>query len=90
MVSSRHCALVICFDSEIKEFDFIKNLDESCIYKKISGSVRAYLILYVDDILLMGNNVVMLMLTKFWLSSKFSMKDLGDVTFILGIRIYRD
>ena len=44
----------------------------------------------MDDILLMGNNVGMLMTIKVWLSSKFSMKDLGDVTFILGICVYRD
>ncbi|MBT0647087.1 hypothetical protein KJJ93_29280, partial [Escherichia coli] len=27
---------------------------------------------------------------KLWLSSNFSMKDLGDATYILGIKIYRD
>ena len=73
----------IRFDNEIKEFGFIRNPDEPCIYKKVSGSARAFLILYVDDILLMGNDIGMLMSIKVWLSNKFSMKDLGEVTYIL-------
>ena len=30
---------------------------EACIYKKVSGSSVAFLILYVDDILLIGNDI---------------------------------
>ena len=40
------------FDDAIKEFGFIKNEDEPCVYKRISGSTVIFLILYVDDILL--------------------------------------
>ena len=80
----------IFFDNEIKEFSFIRNSDKPCIYNKVSGSARAFLILYLDDILLIGNDIGMLMSIKLWLSNKFSIKDLRDVTYILGIRIYRD
>ncbi|GJV74202.1 retrotransposon protein, putative, ty1-copia subclass [Tanacetum coccineum] len=48
------------------------------------------IILYVDDILLMGNNIPMLQDVKYWLGKCFSMKDLGDAVYILGIKIYRD
>ena len=44
----------------------------------------------MDDVLLIGNDVDMLISTKVWLSSKFSVKDLEDVTFILGICIYKE
>ncbi|GJY35639.1 retrotransposon protein, putative, ty1-copia subclass [Tanacetum coccineum] len=44
------------FDDEIKKFGFAQNPDEPCVYLKASGSYVAILILYVDDILLMGNN----------------------------------
>lgn len=44
----------------------------------------------MDDILLMGNNICMLMSIKLWLSNKFSMKDLRDVIYIMGIHVYRD
>ena len=49
-----------------------------------------FLILYVDDILLIGNNVSMLNSVKESLNGKFSMKDLGEAVYILGIKIYRD
>ena len=65
-------------------------MDEPCIYKKVNGSARAYLILYADDIHLIGNDIGMLMSIKLWVSNRFSMKDLGEVICILGIRIYRD
>src|SRR6266536_103517 len=42
----------IRFDEVIKVFGFIQTFGESCIYKKVSGSSVAFLILYVDDILL--------------------------------------
>ena len=44
----------------MKEFDFSQNQDEVFVYKKVSGGVVMLLILYVDDILLMGNNISML------------------------------
>jgi hypothetical protein len=49
-----------------------------------------FMILYVDDILLIGNDVRMLEDTKESLERCFSMKDLGEATYILGTRIYRD
>ncbi|KAL0405577.1 UNVERIFIED_CONTAM: hypothetical protein Slati_3871600 [Sesamum latifolium] len=42
------------FDEVIRGYDFIKNDYDPCVYKKISGSLVAYLVLYVDDILLIG------------------------------------
>ena len=60
------------------------------MYKKTSGSAVIFLMLYVDDILLMGNDVLVLQSVKIWLSKNFSMKDLREATYILGIKIYRD
>ena len=54
----------IRFDMTVKEFDFIKNEDEPCVYKKTSGSAIVLLILYVDDILLIGNDILMLQPVK--------------------------
>ena len=46
--------------------------------------------LHVDDILLIGNKVSVLQFIKIWLSKNFSMKDLREATYILGIKIYRE
>ena len=78
------------FDEEIRSYNFIKNEDEPCVYKKISGSTITFLVLYVDDILLIRNDVGMLSSVKAWRSKNFSVKDLGEATYVLGIHIYRD
>ncbi|GKA68846.1 zinc finger, CCHC-type containing protein [Tanacetum coccineum] len=56
------------FDEEIKKISFTQNPNEPCVYLKASGSNVAFLVLYVDDILLMGNSVTMLQDVKSWLS----------------------
>ncbi|GKC94251.1 retrotransposon protein, putative, ty1-copia subclass, partial [Tanacetum coccineum] len=78
------------FDDEIKKFSFTQNHDEPCVYLKASGSNITFLILYVDDILIMGNNIPMLKDVKSYLGRCFTIKDLGEAAYILGIKIYRD
>ena len=46
--------------------------------------------MYVDDTLLIENDVGILTFVKVWLSKTFSMKDLGEATYILKIRVYKD
>lgn len=45
---------------------------------------------YVDDILLIGNDVGVLSSVKVWLSIQFDMKDFGEAGHILGIKLMRD
>ncbi|GJT78063.1 retrotransposon protein, putative, ty1-copia subclass [Tanacetum coccineum] len=61
-------------------------------YKNLnaSGENVTFLILYVDDILIMGNSIPMLQDVKSYLGKCFAMKDLGEAAYILGIKIYRD
>ena len=49
-----------------------------------------FLVLYVDNILLIGNDVGVMSSVKVWLSSQFDMKDLGEANFILRIKLWRD
>ena len=60
------------------------------MYKKINESAVTFLVLYMDDILLIKNDISMLMSIKVWLSKEFAMKDLGEASYILGIKVYRD
>ncbi|GJU46176.1 putative RNA-directed DNA polymerase [Tanacetum coccineum] len=80
----------LCFHEKVKQFGFSRREDESCIYINVSGSVVVFLVLYVDDILLIGNDIPTLQSVKGWLGKCFAMKDMGDATYILGIKIYRD
>jgi hypothetical protein len=69
-------------------------MDELYVYKKVSGSEVVSQIIYVDDILLIRNDISLLQLlsiiNRIWLSKNLSMKDIREVTYILGIKIYID
>nr|GEY15060.1 retrotransposon protein, putative, Ty1-copia subclass [Tanacetum cinerariifolium] len=78
------------YDEEIKKFGFAQNLDEPCVYHKASGSNVMFLVLYVDNIIIMGNHISSLQSVKDYHGKCFAMKDLGEASFILGIKIYRD
>ena len=54
------------------------------------GASIFFLVLHVDDILLATNDLNLLCDTTQFLSNTFEMKDLGNVSYVLGIQIYRD
>ena len=76
----------IKFDQSVKSFGFIQYPNEIGVYKRSSGHMVEFLILYVDDILLIGNDVGTLSSVKVWLSTQFDMKDLGEASHILGMK----
>ena len=61
----------IHFDEVIKAYRFIQTYDEACVYQKVSGSSVAFLILYLDDILLIGNYIEFLDSIKGYLNKNF-------------------
>jgi hypothetical protein len=75
------------FDEVVKKFGCVKNQVENSIYVKIKGSMFIILVLYVNDIVLTNNDKNLLYETKGFLLSNFDMKDLGDASYILGIKI---
>ncbi|KAL0302160.1 UNVERIFIED_CONTAM: Retrovirus-related Pol polyprotein from transposon TNT 1-94, partial [Sesamum angustifolium] len=75
-LKARFLSWNIRFDEVIWGYDFVKNDFDPYVYKKVSGSSVLFLVLYVDDILLIGNDIKMLGDTKAWLSTQFSMEDL--------------
>ena len=74
----------------VKSFGFTQNLDEPWVCKKSRSKVVTFLVLYVDDIFLIGNDVGMLSIVKVWLANTFTMKDLGKASYILGIKLFQD
>ena len=78
------------FDKVIKTYGFIRNREEPYIYKWTIDSVVIFLVLYMDDILLLENDIPIFQSVKLWLSSQFSMRDLGEASYILEMKIYRD
>nr|GEX55246.1 retrotransposon protein, putative, Ty1-copia subclass [Tanacetum cinerariifolium] len=81
------------FDDEIKKFGFTQNRNEPRVYLKASGSNVTFLILYVDDILIMENNIPMLEDVKSYLGR--NTKDMflvygGDIKRELRVSCYTD
>ena len=54
---------------------------DPCVYVKNDSSSKVFIVLYVDDLLVTGSSFLM---------TKFAMKDLGDVSLILGMQVSRD
>ncbi|CAM8917015.1 unnamed protein product [Rhodiola kirilowii] len=79
------------FDEVILSSGFKLNQADKCIYSKFDNSGNGVIIcLYVDDMLIFGNNQKQVDLAKDFLSSSFAMKDMGEADVILGIRIKRE
>jgi hypothetical protein len=63
-------------------------MDNPYVYKKVNEVV--FQILYVENILLIENDITLLLSVKIWLSKSFSMKNIREIAYILGIKIYID
>jgi hypothetical protein len=78
------------FYKAIMEISFEVSPLDHCVYIYNDNDKLTILSLYVDDILLTGNCSKMIQRTKNFLGAKFEMKDMGDVTYVLGIKISRN
>ena len=63
---------------------------DPCIYTKYEDGRIIIIALYVDDLLLAGNDLSAIAWIKGELSRRFEMKDLGEAKIILGLEITRD
>ncbi|GKB05412.1 zinc finger, CCHC-type containing protein, partial [Tanacetum coccineum] len=78
------------FDEVVLSSGFLLNQSDKCVYSKFDSSGKGVIIcLYVDDMLIFGTDQNQVDKTKKFLSSKFSMKDMGEADVILGIKIKR-
>ncbi|GJV21218.1 zinc finger, CCHC-type containing protein [Tanacetum coccineum] len=76
------------FDKVVLSNGCLLNQADKCVYSKFDEFGKGVIIcLYVDDMLIFGTDQVQVDLTKKFLSSRFSMKDMGEADVISGIRI---
>ncbi|GKA78404.1 zinc finger, CCHC-type containing protein [Tanacetum coccineum] len=73
------------FDEVILCNGYLLNQANKCVYSKFDESGKRVIIyLYFDDMLIFGTDQVQVDLTKEFLSSRFSIKDMGEADVILG------
>ncbi|RVW99370.1 Retrovirus-related Pol polyprotein from transposon TNT 1-94 [Vitis vinifera] len=78
------------FDSFMHRIEFKRCEPDHCCYVKSFENSYIILLLYVDDMLIVGSEIEKINNVKKQLSKQFAMKDLGAVKQILGMRIIRD
>jgi hypothetical protein len=66
-------------------------IKDKCLFiKKTRHGLRTMLLVYVDDLVIMGQMITDVNAEKQLLSGIFKMKDLGELNYVLGIRISRN
>ena len=79
------------FDSFMVSHGYKKTSSDHCVFiKRYSDDDFIILLLYVDDILVIGHNMSKIDKLKEELSKSFAMKDLGSAKKILVMKISRD
>ncbi|GJX70823.1 putative RNA-directed DNA polymerase [Tanacetum coccineum] len=79
------------FESVIGKQAYRKTSSNHCVFfQKFGDDDFIILLLYVDDMLIVGKNIGRIAQLKRDLSKSFSMKNLGPAKQIIGIRIFRD
>ena len=75
--------------SALKKFGFKQSYSDYSLFTFIKGDSSVRVLVYVDDLIIAGNNLSMMMKFKAYLSECFKMKDLGKAKYFLGIEIAR-
>lgn len=78
------------FNKFILRIGFKRSASDSCLYTKIEKGIRCYILLYVDDVLVVCDNLEMTEEIKRQLAAEFEMTDVGEVDTFLGMHIEYD
>ena len=77
------------FDNVMMSDDFKINECDKCVYVKDTEHGYVIVCLYINDMLIVGSDDKIIISTKKMLNSRFGMKDLELIDFILRIKIKR-
>lgn len=76
-------------DKRLKEMEFTQTTSDPCIY--VSKDQEPFIIgICVDDILLAGRSKQQINEVKLALAENFNVKDLGELSYFLGVKIVQD
>lgn len=78
------------FNNFILSLGFVRSQYDYCLYVKVKGADIVYLVVYVDDLLIAGNNTATINCLKEQLSHEFDMTDMGEISCFLGIQIQQN
>ncbi|KAJ3476999.1 hypothetical protein NLI96_g10770 [Meripilus lineatus] len=79
-------------DEVMKEFGFTKAVADECLYvlRNKEGTITLLVLVYVDDMTIASKSRTIILNFKQDLQKHFDITDLGELHYILGIRVTRD
>ena len=75
------------FTEDIRAARYVQSRADYSLFTRIQGKSFTALLIYVDDILITGNDPVSIVAIKKFLHNQFHLKDLGDLKYFLGIEV---
>ncbi|KAL5797904.1 hypothetical protein ACOSQ2_002724 [Xanthoceras sorbifolium] len=75
------------FSEAICSAGYVQSRADYSLFTRTQGKSFTALLIYVDDILITGNDPVSIAATKKFLHSHFHLKDLGNLKYFLGIEV---
>jgi hypothetical protein len=78
-----------CLSTSLLELGFTASLVDTSLFTYHHNSDKIFLLIYVDDILITGFNISVINSLIHQLQRQFPLKDLGSLTFFLGIQATR-
>ncbi|KAL9447401.1 hypothetical protein AB3S75_014963 [Citrus x aurantiifolia] len=73
----------------LKSFGFDQSYADYSLFTFVRHDISIHVLVYVDDLIIAGNNTTAISAFKAYLSRCFHMKDLGALKYFLGIEISR-
>ncbi|RVX22042.1 Retrovirus-related Pol polyprotein from transposon RE2 [Vitis vinifera] len=73
----------------LKGYGFLQSYSDYSLFTYTTGNVQINVLVYVDDLIISGNDSAALKTFKAYLSDCFKMKDLGVLKYFLGIEVAR-
>ncbi|KAL2228577.1 UNVERIFIED_CONTAM: Retrovirus-related Pol polyprotein from transposon RE2 [Sesamum indicum] len=77
------------FTQKLSAFEFLQSAHDNCLFIKLTSGGFLALLVYVDDILIMGPAEGLIIEVKAYLDDLFTIKDLGYAKYFLGLEIAR-
>uniref|UniRef100_A0A6V7M123 Integrase catalytic domain-containing protein n=1 Tax=Bracon brevicornis TaxID=1563983 RepID=A0A6V7M123_9HYME len=78
------------FTEEVSKLGLERDIHDPCLFTWRKGNTMAFLVLYVDDIILASNCPLKKQEITAQLCGVFKMRDLGEPKMFLGMEIFRD
>ena len=73
-------------NDHLEQDNFVRNLSDHCVYRKQIGDEQIIVTIWVDDLIIAASSNDLLKEFKGTMKAKFNMKDLGKISYFLGIK----